>query len=112
MGQFSHTTPGPPGAEIFQCLGRPAVDPGSACRSEVLIERSLDERVGEAVVPDRGVQLPHQCRRRRGVEDIQHLVLRDPDGPDQQVEVEIPPDDRSHGEDFGGNLAQAEDTPL
>ena len=57
-------------------------------------KRVLDEGVGE-VVAARGVgQLAHQGDGRRGVEDVEQLVLGGLRGPGQHVEVEVAADDR------------------
>ena len=68
--------------------------------------------MGEAVAPGSGVELPDQRRGLGGAEDVQHLVFGGPGRPDQQLEVEVAPDDRRHREDLGRGRTEPDDPRL
>ena len=53
--------------------------------------------------------LAHQGNRRRGIENVEQVVLAGLRGPGQQVEIEVPADDRRHREHPPGFLPQSPD---
>ena len=83
--------------------------PGGCCPDPV-VQRVLDEGVGEAVVPRRACEFPHKGRRGRGVEDVEQLVFRCLRGPGQHVEVEVPADHRGQRQHPFGVGSQAADS--
>ena len=108
-GQLTDPGPGTVAAEVLQRLGHLPVRPRPTGGTEVLVQRVLDEGVGEAVVP-RGVgELAHQGRGRRGVEDVEQLVFRCLGGPGQHIEVEVPADHRGQRQHPLGVVSQSPD---
>ncbi len=59
-GQFAESRPLLVAAEALECLGHLAVRSRLAGAAEGVVQRVLDQRVGEAVVPGRVRQLAHQ----------------------------------------------------
>ena len=108
-GQFAHPGPGPVPAQVLQCLGHRRWARARRVGPEVLIERVLDEGVGEGVAA-RGVGLlADQGGVGGGLQDVEELVLGHGDGPGQQVEIEVAPDDRRHRQDAPGVRAEPTD---
>ena len=106
MGQLHHPAAGIAATPGLDRLRDAAVHPRPARGAEVLVQGVLDECVGKRVAPGQLLDLAHQRARGRGVEDVQQLVLRALRHRREQVEVELPPDDRGKGQDLSCVLAQ------
>ena len=88
-------------ADLLESLGYPPVEPCPARCAEVLVERVVDERVGEPEVPDVVARLVDNGRRDRLVQHVEQLVFPGVHDPGEEVDVEVPPD---HGGDAENSL--------
>ena len=106
-GQLADPDPGAIPAEVLQGLGHLPVRPGPAGGTQVFVQGVLDEGVGEGVAPGGVGQLAHQGHGGRGVEDVEQLVLGGLGRPGQEIEIEVPTDDRRQRQHPPGVLAQS-----
>ena len=108
-GQLTDACPGPIAAQRFERCGDLAVGVGLAGAAQLGVQGVLDEGVHEAVVARRVGQLAHQRRPGGGVEDAQHVVVGQPAGGGEQVEVEVAADHRGQRQHPFGFPAQPSD---
>ena len=79
--------------------------------AKALIERVLDQRVGEGEAPGPLGALPQERRRNRLIEQVEEPSLGQVDGREQKIEVEVAADDRGGAERRAGVGAQALNPP-
>ena len=73
--------------------------PGSPDPRQALVQRVLGQSVREAVAARYVRMLAHEGDGGRSVEDFEHPLLAEVGYEVEQVEVEVPSDDRGHGKD-------------
>ena len=97
VGQLGHLGAGVAG--VLEQLRDAAVQPCGLVRSEVGQDGVLDQRVGEPEPARRVGDLADERRRRRVLEDAEHLVLVQPGGGGEEGHAELAPDDGRRAED-------------
>ena len=105
-GQLTDTLVGPVPEQLLQRFSHQAVHPGPAGRPHVFVEGVLDQRVGKPIATGRPGQLADEVGRLSVVEEIEQGVLVGSGDFGQEIDVEVPPDDRRCREDFGGPIPQ------
>ena len=107
--ELTHPRPGPLPADVLECLCNSSVRSGQAARTEIFVQRVLNQRVDEGK-PSLGVrQLAHERRMGGGIEDIEHLVLGPLRRLREKLEVEVPPDDRCQRQHLDGIGSESSD---
>ena len=83
---------------------------GSACRSQILVERVLNQGVRELETARCLGELADQCSRNGTFENVEHVVLGGPCRSGQQLEIEFTTDHGRDCEHSLGFLAQTDDS--
>ena len=106
-GELTEPLAGLIAALLLERFCDPLVQPGATGTPEILIQRVLDERMGEREALGSLGALLQQRRRDRLIEQVEQPRLGKLEHREQQIEIEVTADDRGGAERRAGVRTQA-----